>query len=146
MTDRLKNWVMIVLTLLFISLYGLAIIGWLKPLTDFTVAARLEPIIFVIIGYYFGRLPAQQTERALKDEIGRQTQKADAAQHVKEQTQQEREKLEERIKNTKVTLLSDSGADLNQSLKETAPDNLINPKEKIHSSSIIATAIKILDS
>lgn len=146
MTDGLKNWVMIVLTLLFITLYALAIIGWLKPLTDFTVAARLEPIIFVIIGYYFGRLPAQQTERTLKDEIGRQTQKADAAQHVKEQTQQEREKLEERIKNTKVTLLSNSGTEPDQSLKEAARNNLINPKETVYSSSIIATAIKILDS
>ena len=67
---------------------------------------RLEPIIFVIIGYYFGRLPAQQNEKTLKDEIGRQTQKADAAQHAKEQAQQTREALEEKIKNVSAALTS----------------------------------------
>src|SRR5437660_8535349 len=74
--DTLKNWIMVVLTLIFISLYGAALIGWLKPLADEKMVLRLEPIIFVIIGYYFGRLPAQQNEKTLKDEIGRQTQKA----------------------------------------------------------------------
>jgi len=55
--DALKNWIMVVLTLIFISLYGAALIGWLKPLADDRMVMRLEPIIFVIIGYYFGRLP-----------------------------------------------------------------------------------------
>src|SRR5438876_12042305 len=96
--DTLKNWIMVVLTLVFVLLYGAALVGWLKPLADEKMVLRLEPIIFVIIGYYFGRLPAQQTERTLKDEIGRQTQKADAAQHAKEQAQQSRESLEEKLK------------------------------------------------
>jgi len=43
---------------------------------------RLEPIIFVIISYYFGRLPAQQNEQTLKEEIGGQTEKADTAQQT----------------------------------------------------------------
>jgi len=67
---------------------------------------RLEPIIFVIIGYYFGRLPAQQNEKTLKDEISRQTQRADAAQHVKEQALQTREALEEKLKNVNAALIS----------------------------------------
>ena len=29
--DTLKNWIMVVLTLIFISLYGAALVGWLKP-------------------------------------------------------------------------------------------------------------------
>ena len=32
--DALKNWIMVVLTLVFVGLYGAALIGWLKPLTD----------------------------------------------------------------------------------------------------------------
>jgi len=108
MTDALKSWVMVALTLIFVGLYAAALIGWLKPLTDITMITRLEPIIFVIIGYYFGRLPAQQNEKTLKDEINRQTQKADAAQHVKEQTQQEREALEEKVKNVKAVLTTDN--------------------------------------
>src|SRR2546421_6852745 len=104
--DTLKNWIMVVLTLIFVSLYGAALIGWLKPLADEKMVLRLEPIIFVIIGYYFGRLPAQQNEETLKDEIGRQTQKADAAQHAKEQAQQTREALEEKVKNVGAALES----------------------------------------
>jgi hypothetical protein len=67
---------------------------------------RLEPIIFVIIGYYFGRLPARQNEKTFKEEIGRQTQKADAAQHAKEQALQTRDALEEKLKNVNAALTS----------------------------------------
>jgi hypothetical protein len=92
------------LTLTFVLLYGSALFGWLKPLPSEQMVARLEPIIFVIIGYYFGRLPSQQNEGALKEEIGRQTQRAEAAQHAKEQAQQIREALEERMKNVRAAL------------------------------------------
>jgi hypothetical protein len=74
-SEILKNWIMVVLTLVFIALYGAAPVG----LTDDKMVLRLEPIIFVIIGYYFGRLPGQQNEKTLKQEIGRQTLRADAA-------------------------------------------------------------------
>jgi hypothetical protein len=40
----------------------------------------------------------------LKDEINRQTQRADASQHAKEQAQQARESLEEKMKNARVAL------------------------------------------
>jgi hypothetical protein len=108
--DALKGWTMVVLTFVFVLLYGAALLGWLKPLTDVSMITRLEPIIFVIIGYYFGRLPAQQNEKTLKAEIGRQTQKADAAQHAKEQAQQSREGLEEKIKNVSAALTSSAPA------------------------------------
>jgi hypothetical protein len=104
--DVLKGWTMVALTFVFVLFYGAALFGWLKPLNDVTMITRLEPIIFVIIGYYFGRLPAQQNEKTLKDEIGRQTQKADAAQHAKEQAQQTREGLEEKVKNVNAALTS----------------------------------------
>jgi hypothetical protein len=106
MADALKSWVMVLLTLIFVVLYGAALLGKLKPLSDVSMVTRLEPIIFVIIGYYFGRLPAQQNEKTLKDEIGRQTQKADAAQHAKEQALQSREAMEEKIKNVSAALTS----------------------------------------
>ncbi len=95
---------MTALTLIFVLLYGAALLGWIRPLADERTVARLEPIIFVIIGYYFGRLPAQQTEQTLKSEISRQSQKADAAQHAKEQAQQTREALEEKLKNVRAAL------------------------------------------
>src|ERR1043165_5708451 len=109
-SDTLKNWIMVVLTLVFISLYGAALVGWLKPLADEKMVMRLEPIIFVIIGYYFGRLPGQQNERNLNREIGRQTQRADAAQSAKEQALKSSEALEEKIKNVKATLNAETAA------------------------------------
>ena len=105
--DTLKNWIMVVLTLVFISLYGAALIGWLKPLADEKMVMRLEPIIFVIIGYYFGRLPGQQNERTLKQEINRQTQRADASQSAKEQALQSNEALEAKLHSVKAALSSE---------------------------------------
>jgi hypothetical protein len=106
LSNALRNWVMVSLTFLFVLLYASALVGWLKPLADEKMIVRLEPIIFVIIGYYFGRLPSQANEKTLKDEINRQALKADAAQHAKEQAQQVSEALEEKVKNAKATLTS----------------------------------------
>lgn len=100
----IKDWVMVFLTLGFVVLYGLALLGKLRPLADSSMVSRLEPIIFVIIGYYFGRLPGQQNEQTLKEEIERQTQRADAAQYAKETALQSRETLEEKIKNARTAL------------------------------------------
>jgi hypothetical protein len=100
----LRSWVMVVLTLIFVLLYASALTGWLRPLADERMIARLEPVIFVIIGYYFGRLPAQANEHTLKGMIARQTQKADAAQSAKEQAQRVAEALEEKVKNARTTL------------------------------------------
>lgn len=104
MGNTLRNWMMTALTLVFILLYGAALLGWIKPLADERMLTRLEPIIFVIIGYYFGRLPAQQNEQTLKNELARQGQRADAAQHAKEQAHQACESLEEKLKNVRAVL------------------------------------------
>lgn len=112
MSDSLKNWIMLALTLTFIALYGAALTGWLKPLSDERVITRLEPLIFVIIGYYFGRMPARQNEKTLMGEIGRLMQKADAAQHAKERAQQYREALEEKVKNARVALTASGAASM----------------------------------
>jgi len=142
--DGLKNWIMVVLTLVFVVLYGAALIGWLKPLTDDKMVMRLEPIIFAIIGYYFGRLPGQQNERTLKQEINRQTQRADASQSAKEQALQSNEALEEKIKNVKVTLNSEppalttiSGTELFRS------GGIVNEDGLRH---VVSAALRILDS
>lgn len=100
----LRSWVMVALTLVFVLLYAAALTGWLKPLADERMIARLEPVIFVIIGYYFGRLPAQANEQTLKGEIDRQTKKADASQSAKEQAQRAAESLEEKVRNARAAL------------------------------------------
>jgi len=141
--DTLKNWIMVVLTLVFISLYGAALIGWLKPLADEKMVMRLEPIIFVIIGYYFGRLPGQQNEKTLKQEISRQTQRADAAQSAKEQALQSNEALEEKIKNVKATLASETVAFATTSGSHSLRSATLREEEL---RPIVSAALRILNS
>jgi hypothetical protein len=145
MTDVLKNWGMIALTLIFVVLYVAALLGWLKPLSDITIVTRLEPIIFVLIGYFFGRFPAQQNEKTLKEEINRQTQKADAAQHAKEHALQVREILEEKVKNVKAVLTPVSKQDGGE-LKSRVTGPASRPDDTPEDDPLILAAITILDS
>jgi hypothetical protein len=133
---------MVVLTLVFVTLYGAALFGWLRPLTDDRMVMRLEPIIFAIIGYYFGRLPAQQNERTLKQEINRQVQRADASQSAKEQALQSSEALEEKIKNVRAALgnpptTSGSTVGIESAMGTGADDGLPH---------VVKAAVRILES
>ena len=106
LSNALRGWVMVALTLLFVLLYASALIGWLKPLADEKLIVRLEPVIFVIVGYYFGRLPSQQNENTIKGELNRQRQRAESAQLAKEQALQGQEALEEKVRNAIAALAS----------------------------------------
>lgn len=143
MTDLLKGWVMVALTLIFVLLYVGALFGLIAPLKDISIITRLEPIIFVIIGYYFGRLPAQANENTLKSEISRQSHKADAAQQIKEKAQQEREVLEEKIKNARVTLIPQMSGG---SMSERSKTAMSSTEMVGNTQHAIETAVKILDS
>lgn len=140
MAGTLKEWVIIVLTFAFVLLYGVALVGKLKPLADLSIVSRLEPIIFVIIGYYFGRLPGQQNELELKKEIGRQTQRADAAQQARETELRSREALDEKVKNARTALASGALVDEGNAKvsNQAAPPSLLQ--------SSIAAAFNILKS
>lgn len=141
-SDSLKNWMMVILTLIFILLYVAAILGKIEPLKDTSILTRLEPVIFVIIGYYFGRLPAQANEKTLNNEVNRQSQKADAAQQIKEKAQQEREVLEEKIRNVKITLTGQKAGGLSVRAKGIANSMEIDGSKN----QAVETALKILDS
>jgi len=145
MNVDLKSWVMIALTFIFILLYILALTGRLESLKEWEMVTRLEPVIFVIIGYYFGRLPAQQTEKTLKDEISRQTNRADAAQNAKEQAQQIREGLEEKVKNAKVVLTAHTSRNSGKH-RENALQGSDKPNDVSGSDSLLSAAVHILDS
>lgn len=142
--DALKGWTMVVLTLAFVLMYVAALTGWLRPLTDERMVLRLEPIIFVIIGYYFGRLPAQQNEKTLKDEIARQTQKADAAQHAKEQALQTREAVEEKLKNVSAALTAAPDSATHVVAEHTLRENSQIREDALRYT--VAAAINILNS
>ena len=145
MNVDLKSWVMIALTFIFIILYILALTGRLESLKEWEMVTRLEPVIFVIIGYYFGRLPAQQNEKTLKDEISRQTNRADAAQNAKEQALQVREGLEEKVKNAKVVLTAHA-SQTTVNYREKVFQGSDKPNDVSGSGSLVSAVIHILDS
>lgn len=135
---------MVVLTLVFVALYGAALLGWLKPLTDDKMVMRLEPIIFALMGYYFGRMPGQQNERTLKQEVNRQTQRADAAQSAKEQALQDNHAMEEKIKNVRAALASEHTASVT-----TSGSNLFAAGGRSHEEGtrpVVGAALRILNS
>jgi len=141
----LKNWITVGLISIFILLYVAALFGWVKPLGDFNLISRLEPIIFIIIGYYFGRLLAIQIEKTLKAEITRQTQKADAAQHIKEQAQQQNGIFEEKLRNVEAALRADTMDIMSSIMPENGGHSRILAKNASNRGAI-GTALKILDS
>ena len=126
LAEILKTWGMVFMTLVFIVLYGLALIGRLKPMVDISVISRLEPLIFVLLGYYFGRLPCHQNEGMLKNEIDRQTKRADAAHQARETALQSRDALDEKLKNVQTVLDSE--------------------RPETHQSGVVMAALKILNS
>jgi hypothetical protein len=107
LAETLKTWGMVFITLVFIVLYGLALLGKFKPFPDLLAVTRLEPIIFVLLGYYFGRLPGHHNEGTLKSEIDRQTKRAEAAHQARETALQSRDALDEKLKNVQTVLAAD---------------------------------------
>ena len=66
MLGSARTWTMVGLTVVFVVLYVLSLVGWLPSSgPDNQRLLRLEPILFAIIGYFFGQVPAERTEKAL---------------------------------------------------------------------------------
>lgn len=103
--DSAREAMVLMLIALFVLLYTSVLTGWFKPVSDLGFLTRIEPIIFLIIGYYFGRFPSERNEKTLKDEIARHIRRADAAEQYVAKLLCEREMLEERIRNTKSILM-----------------------------------------
>lgn len=148
----MKTWMMVVLTVLFVGLYALALLGIITPLADSSVVSRLEPIIFVIIGYYFGRLPSVQTEKALKSEIERKTGEEKDARREKDQAigakSEEKAKasaIEQKLHDVKATLattLADGASPQSRAMLSGTTDT--DDGDAVRRT--VAAALNILDS
>jgi hypothetical protein len=147
MQESVRTWVMAALTFIFVALYAAALFGLVPGpgASALQTATRIESIVFVIIGYYFGRLPAQATERTLKGEIQRQSGKAEDAEEKKSASQQETQALREKVKNTRAVLASTvpkaavSSDGLAATLGKTTP-----PVDTLRQS--VLAAVNVLDS
>ncbi|HYY97964.1 MAG TPA: hypothetical protein VE642_05190 [Pyrinomonadaceae bacterium] len=142
--DALKGWAMLALALGFLLLHAAALAGLVRFPENDRLVGRLEPLVFVIAGYFFGRLPSQQNERTLKDEINRQTQRADAAHHAREQSQQSRDALEEKLKNVRAALTTPSRGAGDTSADGTG--RVSSHVEDEHLRGPVATALNVINS
>ncbi len=143
--DSFPDALILILIGAFVVFYVSVLTGWLKPTVDFSVLSRLEPLVLLFIGYYFGRLPSARNERNLKEEILRQTQKADAACQMKERANCEIEVLDEKIKNAKAVLLSTPLARIQEG-DRTAGNGSRNLQGTENNLRVIGTAVGILNS
>ena len=108
--ESVKTVLMVLLTLVFVGLYVGALFGRIPEENmppDPTTLSRIESIIFVIIGYYFGRLPSQANEKVLKNEIDRQAGKSDQSENAKDVAQQDKAALQQKM-HSAAALLSPS--------------------------------------
>lgn len=67
--DTLRNWLMVFLASVFILSYCAVLLGWLRPLSDVGMVYRLEPIIFIIVGYYVGKTAGRRDQGMSRLEI-----------------------------------------------------------------------------
>jgi flagellar biosynthesis component FlhA len=118
MDPEIRNWMMAALTFVFVLLYVLALVGKLPDANEVALA-HVAPIVAVIIGYYFGRLPAEKHRKDLKEQVEREAtkareeeKKASAAREAEKQQAVERRAAEEKIAAARAAL----------STAETAPD------------------------
>jgi hypothetical protein len=106
--EAVRGWVMAAVSLGFVVLYGLALLGKIKTIADPALLTRVEPLVFVIIGYYFGRIPGQQNEQSLKREIARLSERANAAQQAMVSARELSGTLDEKVKNARTALAPDA--------------------------------------
>lgn len=129
-TDSLKSWTMAIITLVFVALYALSLAG--KAGLASEALNNLQPIVFVIIGYYFGRLPSQPVETALQEQIRSQGTREDAARSAEKKAATDLVASEERMKTT-MAILETGRSKIGSEASETG-------------SAFVETAIKVLNS
>ena len=143
--DAVGNGVLLVIASAFSAVYAAGLAGLIRPLPDATALIRLEPIIFLVLGYLFSRFPAQQNERVLRDEIDRTSKKVEIAQRLKEQADGEREAIEEKLRNARVALrtglLGTNSASPSRSQEAEPSEQRSSPTQVA-----VETAINILNS
>lgn len=103
-TDSLKTWTIALITITFLVLYALFLVGKIPPENS----QYLQPVFLVIVGYYFGRVPSAQVESTLKEQVATHANAAAAARQLEKKAVVGQATLEEKIRNASLTLGKDS--------------------------------------
>jgi hypothetical protein len=110
MNKDVRTWVMVALTAVFVVLYTAALLGWISASTDDKLLLRLEPILFAIIGYYFGREPSVRTENRLGAEADEERKRRNEAENAEKAQTAKTARAEQTISNTLAALGSGAPA------------------------------------
>ena len=151
--ETLRGWMLVALTAVFVALYTAALLGWIKPLPNDQVVVRLEAIIGVIIGYYFGRVPGEKNEKTLKEQVNREAQKAGEAEEKKEEAQRgenaahvDRAALEQKVKSAKAALTAAAPQRAADGLPANLGEGQAPPANDAAARHAVAAALQVLDS
>jgi hypothetical protein len=92
-----KTGIIVVLTIIFVALYVAGFAGWPKLAPDKEVIGPVAPIVAVIIGYYFGRVPSEKNEKSLQQQVNPRTQEAEHARNEQQQAQTDSTRLATKV-------------------------------------------------
>ncbi len=132
--------------LVFLFIYVLMLAGILRPMSDVTVITRLEPIMFLVIGYFLARLPAAHSEQTIREEIKRQSIRAERAEQAKQESETEMRTLEEKMRNARIALDSSLAELRAPGNKLSTRSGLVTPTQHYFPAHDVETAVRILSS
>jgi hypothetical protein len=147
-----KDWVVVVLTAVFVILYVLALAGLLQPPSNDKLVVQIAPIISLMIGYYFGRIPGEKTEQTLQQHVNdtrNQRQQAEdqrnQAQNERNEAVEQRERLATRIVDAKAALSAAAPAAPPQQLAATLGGSGTSAPDPDAVRKAAAAALKVLE-
>ena len=101
-----KNGAMVLLTIVFVGLYVLGLVGWPSFATNKDVVGPIGPFVAIIIGYYFGRLPGEKNEQSLQQQVNQRTREAEQARAAHQAAQSASDKALAKLDAAKAALSS----------------------------------------
>lgn len=94
--ENIKTWIVVILTAIFVGCYLAALFGWQAAPND-KIVASLGPIVAVIIGYYFGRMPSEKTENSLTQQVNQKNEEAKQARDAQSAAEMRGTALEQKV-------------------------------------------------
>ena len=79
MSERWRTVMVLSISVLFVLLYVGALLGWAGLAPNKEALGYIQPVVWVIIGYYFGRVPGERNESRLKERADKSDAAANAA-------------------------------------------------------------------
>jgi hypothetical protein len=140
-----KNWIIYILTAIFVVCYLLALFDVIQATPNDKIVGQLAPIVAVIIGYYFGRLPGAKNEATLKEQVDRKSKEADDAHAAKDEAMTAKTAALQKIHDAVVALSASAPAAPLEDLVATLSAGPQAPQEAGLRSATLS-ALKILQS